>query len=72
MNIKNKFDIGQPVFLVTDPEQVPGMVVYITVVPNGLLYGVRFDTEVLELHDIEITDEINDLKRLGVEEKKEK
>jgi hypothetical protein len=71
MNIKNKFDIGQPVFLVTDPEQVPGMVVYITVVPNGLLYGVRFDTEVLELHDIEITTEVNDIIRLGITQAKE-
>lgn len=71
MNIKNKFDIGQPVFLVTDPEQVPGMVVYITVTPTGLFYGVRFDTEVLEVYDIEITTEVNDIIRLGITQAKE-
>jgi hypothetical protein len=72
MNIKNKYEIGQPVFLVTDPEQVPGMVISIKVSQLGLTYEVRFDCEVLDLYEMEITDRVDELKKLGVVEKKEK
>jgi hypothetical protein len=72
MTIKNKYEIGDPVFLVTDPEQVPGQVVYIVVQPIGLMYGVRFDTEVLEVYSMEISGEPSEMVKLGITEKKEK
>jgi ribosomal protein L21E len=72
MNIKNKFSIGQPVYLVTDPEQIPGMVVHITITPIGLIYGVRFDCEVLEVYDNEISEDLNEVIKYGLSQPKEK
>jgi hypothetical protein len=72
MNIKNKYEIGQPVFLVTDPEQIPGMIISIRVSKLGLTYEVRFDCEVLDLYEMEITDRVDELKKMGVYKEKEK
>jgi hypothetical protein len=72
MNIKNKYEIGDPVYLVTDGEQVIGQVIGIIVTPIGIMYNVRFDCEVMEVYDIEITSEPNQLTKLGIKEAKTK
>lgn len=57
MNIKNKFEIGQEVYIITDREQNKGFVTSIIVRPNNLLvYQVSSSIDISEHYDFEITD----------------
>lgn len=57
MTIREKFKIGQPVFLIADPEQVCYQIVYITIDPNGLTYGIRMDGDLVDIYEDELTTE---------------
>lgn len=57
MTIKNKFDIGQEVYVITDREQSKGFVTSIIVRPNNLLlYQVSSGKEDSDHYDFELTD----------------
>lgn len=51
------FEIGQQVYVLTDPDQLPRQVVYIKVTPNGVLYGISSLGEEFECYEIELTEE---------------
>lgn len=57
MTIKNKFDIGQLVYLITDPEQYKRHVVGITAYANNILYILQCAEASSEHYDFEITTE---------------
>ena len=69
MTIKNKFEIGQTVYLVTDPEQMPNIVTGINIKPgNRLTYDVCFMSNTNDYYDFELSAEKNVLTACGVEE----
>lgn len=57
MTIRSKFDPGQSVFLVSDPEQICRQIVYIIKDLNGILYGVRYDDQIVDFYEEELTEE---------------
>lgn len=57
LTIKNKYGIGQFVYLVHDPEQVPRQIVYIQVNPNGLWYGLSLNGAESTHYEIELSSE---------------
>lgn len=67
MNIKNKFSLGDTVFLVTDPEQMKRLIVGITVLPGGILmYScAHADEEVTDHYEMELSDTEDVLLKIG-------
>lgn len=55
MNIKNKFAIEDRVYLKSDPENHCGLIVFIQVNPNGLMYGVSWAGEMTLHFEIELS-----------------
>lgn len=54
IDLKNKFKIGQIVFLITDPEQSERIITGYIVRPNQIIYYVTFGTLESTHYDIEI------------------
>jgi hypothetical protein len=59
MLIDNKFELGQTVYLNTDPEQLPRMVTKINVIPNSVYYELSCGTNLSSHYDIEMSLEKN-------------
>lgn len=57
MIVENKYEIGQIVYLVTDPEQVPRMVTQVIVSPTGVFYKLAQGTVDGDYYEIEISAE---------------
>lgn len=57
MIIDNKFEIGQTVYLRTDPDQAPLIVVQLTVTPSGILYTANAIEYSGTFYDIELSEE---------------
>lgn len=57
MVIENKFELGQLVFIKTDTDQYPRMVISISVRQGGLLYELNFAQSSSWHYEIEISDE---------------
>ena len=57
MVIKNKYNIGDLVYLTTDPDQFQRLVIAINILPNNITYGLRCGTDVSYHYDIEISKE---------------
>ena len=57
MRIDNKFDIGQAVYLKTDPEQRERLVTAIIIRGYGILYSVSFETDESTHYDFEISND---------------
>lgn len=55
INIDNKFDIGQPVYLVTEVEQDEHLVCALKITQNEILYIVTCGTEVSTHYDFELS-----------------
>lgn len=64
MQIDNKFNLGQIVYLITDEEQKERMVVGIQVRPIGIIYLIQHLATETFHYEIEITNEIDTLKKL--------
>ncbi len=64
MLIDNKFDLGDIVYLKTDPDQKERLVTGVTVRPTGLLYELSVGEEDSTHYDLEITTEKDVLKTL--------
>ena len=62
INIDNKFDIGQIVYLKTDPEQLPRMCTGIKIGRDSILYQLCCGVLDSMHYDIEITLEADILK----------
>lgn len=69
MKIDNRFNLGQSVYLIHDPEQLPRMITEITVSPNGILYEVSSGTVQYVAYGIELSLERNLSLIMGLEEK---
>jgi len=65
MQIDNKFQIGQTVFLNTDPYQSERLITSITVLKDTILYTLSFGTETSDHFDFEISTEKNVMKMLN-------
>ena len=59
MLVDNKFDFGQIVYLKTDKEQLPRMVVRFTISKESILYILAQGTGETTHYDIEISEDIN-------------
>lgn len=66
MNINNKFEIGQIVYLKTDDEQFSRIVTGFTVREQSLLYGLSQGTNETFHYDFEITTEKDILATLNL------
>ncbi len=64
INIDNKFDIGQIVYLKTDPEQSARIVTAITISQTSLLYNLSLSSNDSRHYDFEISEEANVLQTL--------
>lgn len=56
MTIKNKFEIGQEVWLKTDPDQYTRIVTEIRITPGALMYSLSCSDECSIHFDFEISD----------------
>lgn len=59
MIIDNKFEIGQKVFLITDPEQKPRLVTGLTITPHNITYQLSSGSENSYHYDFEMSEEAN-------------
>lgn len=59
MVIENKFDIGDIVYLVTDPDQIRRIITGITIRPTGILYEVSLGATDSDHYDFELSLEPN-------------
>ena len=66
MIIKNKFDIGEIVYLKTDQEQKARIVIGIQIRPTGILYILQLCTNETYHYDIEIQKDLDILKTLNI------
>lgn len=57
MVIDNKFELGETVFLMTDPEQFPRIVTALSVNPNGIIYKLAQGVNESYHYDCEISRE---------------
>lgn len=55
MTIKNRFDLQQEVYLITDPEQCKGFVVGIFVTPGAITYTIASNGIEYECYDFELS-----------------
>jgi hypothetical protein len=55
MEIRNKFNIGEEVYLITDRDNELWLIVSIIIDKQGLMYGVRSNGKNLTLYDFEIS-----------------
>lgn len=61
LNIDNKFDIGQCVYLKTDPDQNARIITSIIVNKYDLIYEMIYSTSVSRHYDFEISETKNEL-----------
>ena len=61
INIDNKYDFGQIVYLLTDKEQLPRIVTSIKLLKNYLIYELTTGIIVTQHYDFEISETINEL-----------
>lgn len=54
-----KFKIGQDVYLIADPEQAQLQIVAVVITPNGYEYTVRILGELVDVFDIELSEQKN-------------
>lgn len=66
MTINPLFTIGQTAYLKTDPEQLEHIVIAYVVNANGLIYEIMFNNEASLHYALEITEQPNQLKALGI------
>jgi uncharacterized protein (UPF0303 family) len=59
LNIDNKFNIGQIVYVITDKEQEPRIVVAIEISNKDLLYKVCHGVSTSEHYDFELSEEVD-------------
>ena len=55
--IDNKYNIGETVYLKTDPEQLERLVIAITINPHGLIYKLSCGNTFNDFYDVEISRE---------------
>lgn len=54
MLVKNTFRIGQVIYIKTDPEQLPRIVIALRVTPDSIMYEVAYIGQVSLHYDLEI------------------
>lgn len=57
MNIANKYNIGDTIFSVTDPEQRPFIITRIVVVPNNFFYVAEYNEIELSFYEFQVNEE---------------
>lgn len=62
LNIDNKYDIGQIVYLKTDTDQFARMVTAITVTKDAIVYNLSLGISDSKRYDIEISESADILK----------
>jgi hypothetical protein len=61
MVINNKYNIGDFVYLITDPDQYKRIVTGINVSFSGIMYEVSFGERETPHYEFELSDQINEL-----------
>lgn len=56
MTINNKYNIGDAVYLVTDPEQLRRIVIGILVREHGMMYHVSYINDAQYCYECELSD----------------
>lgn len=67
MKINNQFEIGETVYLVTDPEQLRRQILFLHVFKDDITYEVGCGTEHSEHHAFEISRERDLVLAMGIE-----
>lgn len=63
--IENKYQIGDFVYLVTDPDQEKRMVTGITVRVSGILYLISLGERETSHYEFELSDQANELVKVS-------
>lgn len=71
MEIDNKFNIEETVYLITDPEQMLHIVTGIIIRPYGLMYEVSYSGGSMDYYGFELSKERDMMKALDITTKKE-
>lgn len=53
-----KFEPGDAVYVIADPDQAMRQVISIVITPNGLMYTLRMDGELVDYYEIELSESI--------------
>lgn len=56
MKITSRYNLGDLVYLVTDPEKDRVMIIAITITPNGVIYTVSKGSEQFPCYEIEMSE----------------
>lgn len=67
MQINNKYNFSDTVYLKHDPEQTEWMVTSITVYPIGISYTISSGKDVIDVYEMELSNEKNVLKQFNRE-----
>lgn len=67
MKFETRYDLGQLVYLITDPDQKERMVTEVRVTPNGMEYGLSLGDGSCFAYELEISTKPNILKQLNIE-----
>lgn len=59
MILENKFDIGQIVYITTDADQLPRLIIQLKITPSGIIYVCQHGTSGSEHYDIELSSDKN-------------
>ena len=62
--IENKYDIGEIVYITTDPEQSARMIIEIIVTKGDVMYRICCGTQMSVHYEFEINSEVNTLAKL--------
>lgn len=63
---KFKYDLGDIVYLITDPDQLERMVTGIRIRPSGVIYSITHSTLETDHYDIELSSKKDMIKQLGL------
>lgn len=67
MKFESKYDLGQTVYLVTDPEQLPRMVVAVLFTADGgIHYTLSLADTLSDHYEVELSTSVNHVQRLGI------
>jgi len=67
MIFESKYDLGQIVYLVTDPEQLPRLVTAVQFTADGgKLYTLALANIYSDHYEIELSTTVNHVQRLGI------
>lgn len=72
MNIKTKLELGDILYFKNDPEQREFILIGVIARPGCIVLELRYDGDLIEAYEFEVSKEKDDLKSMGLDSKEEK